>query len=100
MRRVAHQNDLGRQLTDARDLPKYSACVQYGLPDEPSVLRAFVHQHSLAEGVQIDVHDVADDEPVGDSRGVVPQRTQTLALSLQRLVALQAELRQTRLRLA
>jgi len=92
--RVADQNDLGGELTDARDLAEYPAGVQDGLADENPVLRAFVDQHALAERVQIDVHDVADDESVRESRGAVPKRTQALALGFQGLVALQTELRQ------
>ncbi len=85
------------QLADARDLPEDPAGVEYRLTDEDAVLRALVHQHALAERIQVNIHDIADDEPVGDACGFVAQRTQALALGLQRLVALQAELGQAQL---
>ena len=50
-----------------------------------------------AKGVEVHVHDVADDEAVRDPGGAVAQRTQPLRFGLQRLVALEPELRHAQL---
>ncbi len=99
VRRIADQDDLAGDLLDAGHLAEHAARVEHGLTDEHAVARALVDQHALAKGVEIDIHDVADDEPIGHPRGVVAQRAQALALRLERLVALQAELGDAQLRL-
>jgi hypothetical protein len=62
MSRVAHENDLAGELADARDLAEHAAGIQHGLSDEDPVARALVDQNPLAKGIQVHVHDVADDE--------------------------------------
>ncbi len=97
MGRIAHQDDLARELLDPGDLPEHPARIEHGLPDEQPVARALVDQHAFAERIQIQIHDIADDETVGDPGGAVAQGAQPLALGFQGLVTLQLELREAQL---
>src|SRR5258708_34350640 len=99
MCRVADQNDLARELPDTRDLTEHAAGIEDGLSCINAVARALVHQDALTEGVQIHVHDIADDEAVGDSRGIVSQCAQSLRFSSERLVARPPKLRHAQLAL-
>ena len=99
MRSVTDENHLTGELLDAGDLTEYAARIEYRLADEYSVARALVHQDPLTKGVEIHVHDVADDEPARHAGRAVAQRTQSLSFGLQRLVALELELSQPQLRL-
>ena len=92
MRGVADKNDFAGELLDAGDLAEHAARIEHRLSDEHAVAGALVDQHALAKCVEVHIHDVADDEPVGDPGRIVAQRAQALALGLQRLVALQPEL--------
>ena len=66
-------------------------------PTNTPVARALVDQDALAKRIEIDIHDVADDEPIGDPGGIVAQCAQPLTLGLQGLVALQLEVREAQL---
>ena len=99
MRRITDEDHLAGELFDAGYLAEHAARVEHRLSHEDPVARTLVDQHPGSKGVEIHVHDVADDESVRDPGGIVAQSAQTLGFSLQRLVALQPELSQPQLRL-
>ena len=99
VRGVADQDDLAGELLDAGDLAEHAARIEDGLADEHALARALVDQHALAKGVEVHVHDVADDESVGNAGRVVAQRAQALSFRLERLIALQTKLSEAQLRL-
>lgn len=95
---IAHEDDFAGQLSDPCDLAEDAAGVEHRLTDVHAVACAFVDHHALTKGVDVEVHDVADDEAIGHSGRVVPQGAQPQALGLERLVALQAKIGEPQLR--
>ena len=99
MRCIADEDDLAGELFDARDLSEDTAGVEHRLANEHPIVGSFVDQNAFAKRIQVEIHDVADQEAAGDTCGVVAQRAQAACLGFERVVTLQLEIRQPQFRL-
>ncbi len=66
MRRVTDENHLAGELLDAGDLAEHAPRVEHRLSHEYPLARTLVDQDPGSKGVEIHVHDIADDESVRD----------------------------------